>query len=241
MMDSVYTLLRRIGYLHPIHPAFTHLPIGLVSGAFLLGWAAVLLKRPALLPSAYPILVIAFVSWFPTVLFGYLDWQRYYAGAMLHPIVVKLILAGLLFVLLSAGLILGARKNPNARLQVFIYTLSFATVAALGYYGGQLVYTGATPAGPASHRAGERLFDANCSGCHAHGGNSISPNLPLRSAPQLADPGRFIAFLRAPKAPDGKPGEMPAFPPARLGDQDARALYDYIEKAIATPDRGGPH
>jgi mono/diheme cytochrome c family protein len=240
MINAFYDLLDRIGYLHPIHPALVHLPIGLVVGAFFLGWIALLFKRPHLLPSAYQVLVIAFVSWFPTVLFGYLDWQRYYAGAMLHPIVMKLILAGLLFVLLSAGVILGARKNPGARVMVFIYTLSFATVATLGYYGGQLVYTGATPAGPASYRAGEQLFDANCSGCHAHGGNLIAPNLPLRGAPQLANPEQFIAFLRAPKLPNGEKGAMPAFPPARLGDQDARALYDYIEKAIAAPDRGQP-
>lgn len=155
-------------------------------------------ERPGLVPSAYHVLFIAFFFWFPTVLFGYLDWQRYYAGAMLHPIVMKLILVGLLFVLLGAGLILGARKNPDARVMALIYTLSFATVATLGCYGGQLVYTGATPAGPHANLAGERLFDANCSGCHAHGGNSIAPNLPLRGAPQLADPAQFVAFLRTP-------------------------------------------
>ena len=239
-MNSIYDLLHRIGYQHPIHPALVHLPIGLVAGAFFLGWIALAFKRPGLIPSAYQILVIAFVSWFPTVLFGYQDWQRYYAGAMLHPIVIKLILAGLFFVLLGAGVILGARKRPDARIMVLIYTLSFATVVILGYYGGQLVYTGATPAGPASHQAGERLFDANCSGCHAHGGNLATPNLPLRGAPQLANPERFLAFLRSPKIPDGQPGAMPAFAPSRLGDQDARALYDYIETTIVAPGRGQP-
>jgi mono/diheme cytochrome c family protein len=218
----------------------THMPIGLVVGAFFLGWSALVFKRPGLMPSAYHVLVIAFLFWFPTVVFGYLDWQRYYAGAMLHPIVMKLMLAGLLFVLMSAGLILGARKNTNPRVMALIYTLSFATVAVLGYYGGQLVYTGATPAGPTAYQAGERLFDANCSGCHAHGGNSISPNLPLKGAPQLADAAQFIAFLRTPRTPGGQPGVMPAFPAAKMSDQDARALYDYIEKIIATPDRGQP-
>ncbi len=240
MTDSIYDLLERIGYLHPIHPAMTHMPIGLVVGALFLAGAALLFKRPRLMPSAYHALVVAFVFWFPTALFGYLDWRRHYAGAMLHPIVMKLILAGLLLILLGAGLILGARKHPDLRLMVPIYVLSFATVCGLGFYGGQLVYTGATPAGPASYREGERLFDANCSGCHANGGNLIAPNLPLSGAPQLADPDSFRAFLRAPARPDGKPGAMPAFPPGTLSDRQARALYDYVNKAIATPDRGAP-
>lgn len=240
MTDSIYGLLERVGYLHPIHPAMTHMPIGLVVGALFLAGTALLFKRPRLMASAYHAQAVAFVFWFPTALFGYLDWQRHYAGAMLHPIVMKLILAGVLLILLIAGLILGARKHPDPRIMVPIHVLSFATVCGLGFYGGQLVYTGATPAGPASFREGERQFDANCSGCHANGGNLIAPNLPLSGAPQLADPVSFRAFLRAPARPDGKPGAMPAFPPGKLSDRDARALYDYVNKAIATPDRGPP-
>ncbi len=241
MLDTFYDWLDRLGYLHPIHPAMTHMPIGLVVGAFFLGWIGLAAQRPKLMAASYPVLIIAFVFWFPTVLFGYLDWQRYYAGAMLQPIVIKMVLAGVLFVLLGTGVFLVARGDPEPNFMVLIYTLCLATVTALGYYGGQLVYTGATPSGPVAYRSGEKIFDANCSGCHAHGGNSITPNLPLRSAPQLTDPAQFIAFLRTPKAPDGRPGIMPAFPTERLDDRDAKALYDYIVHAIAAPERSQGH
>lgn len=237
MLNAFYELLDRIGYLHPIHPAMTHMPIGLVVAAFFISWAAVLSGHRSWLRLGYPLFVLAFLFWFPTVIFGYLDWQRYYAGAMLHPIIMKMILAGILFVLLLAGLVLGWKDRSGPAVMLTVYTLSFAVVTALGYYGGQVVYGGAAPVGPVAYRAGQHVFDSNCSGCHAHGGNVYAPNLPLRSAPQLANPAMFIAFLRHPVNPDGKPGIMPAFTPDRLSDQDAHALYQYIDHVIVSPKR----
>ena len=40
MIDAFYNLLDKIGYLHPIHPAMTHMPIGLVVGSLFLGVTA---------------------------------------------------------------------------------------------------------------------------------------------------------------------------------------------------------
>jgi mono/diheme cytochrome c family protein len=111
------------------------------------------------------------------------------------------------------------------------------TVTALGYFGGQLVYRGRTPRGSADFRSGELVFDSNCSGCHAHGGNAILPNFPLRSAPQLAKLQDFREFIRDPKLPSGAEGSMPAFPPSKISDRQTHQLYEYITHVIETPSR----
>jgi len=237
MFDGFYDLLDRIGYLHPIHPAMTHMPIGLVVGSLFLGTAGWLSNRPSLVRAAYYTLVLAFLFWFPTIVFGLMDWQRYYAGAWIHPIEAKLILASLLFVLLLTGVLLGYRDPTRIKRLLPIYLLCFMNVTALGYFGGQLVYGGRTPGGSAEFRTGERLFDSNCSGCHAHGGNAILPNYPLRNAPELDKLEDFRRFIRDPRLSNGAKGPMPAFPPARISDAQASELYDYIVHAIENPRR----
>ena len=154
MINAIYDLLDKIGYAHPIHPALTHLPIGFVAAAFFLGWAGLWSKRKWSLPCGYPLLVLTLIFWFPTVVFGYMDWQRYYGGALLHPIVVKMVLAGVLLLLVVAGLVIGARDRADTPAMLVVYTLSLATVIALGYFGGQLVYAGAAPAGKGQSAGG---------------------------------------------------------------------------------------
>ena len=241
VVDDFYHFLDMLGYLHPIHPAMTHMPIGLMVGAFFLAWFAKLYKSGSysakLLPSAYHVLVVAYIFYFPTVLFGLLDWQRYLAGAWLFAIKMKLILASVLFVLLTTGVIAGYKSKTKAAVMLSIYTLVLINVTVLGYYGGQLVYAGQTPMGPTQYQAGATVFDSNCSGCHAHGGNIINPNLPLRNAPQLDQANHFIDFIRAPVLPDGSKGAMPSFPRSRISDQQANDLYDYVLHVISHPKR----
>ena len=237
MFDSFYAFLDRLGYLHPIHPAMTHMPIGLVVGSLFLGTAGWLSHRSVLVRSAYYTLVLALLFWFPTILFGLMDWQRYYAGAWLFPFKMKLILASVLFLLLLSGVLLGYRDQTRIKRLLPIYLLCFMNVTALGYFGGQLVYGGRTPSGSEAFRTGERLFDSNCSGCHAHGGNAILSNYPLRSAPQLDKLEDFRQFVRNPRLSSGAKGPMPAFPPARLSDSQVSDLYDYIVHAIEKPSR----
>jgi uncharacterized membrane protein len=81
MIDAFYSFLEKIGYLHPIHPAMTHMPIGLVVGSLFIGAAALIFSHASMARSAYYTLVLALIFWFPTVTFGLLDWQRYYGGA----------------------------------------------------------------------------------------------------------------------------------------------------------------
>jgi uncharacterized membrane protein len=40
LIDTVYLLLEKLGYPHPLHPPLTHMPLGLVTGALVLGFTA---------------------------------------------------------------------------------------------------------------------------------------------------------------------------------------------------------
>jgi Cytochrome C oxidase, cbb3-type, subunit III len=213
------------------------MPIGLVTGALVLGFVAWLFLRPSLWPSARHCLILALLFLIPTALFGYMDWQHYYAGAWLFYIKMKLILSGVLLVLLSIGLIVTRKSEVNPVASLTIFSLSFFTVVALGYFGGQLVFGGWTPTAPKELQIGARIFKGNCSGCHPHGGNIIATNLPLNIAPQLADFDTFRAYVRHPEMPNGSTGEMPDFPPTKISDQQARELYQYIIKTMKTPKR----
>lgn len=33
MTDTIFSFLNQIGFTHPLHPAFTHVPMGMVMGA----------------------------------------------------------------------------------------------------------------------------------------------------------------------------------------------------------------
>jgi hypothetical protein len=213
------------------------MPTGLVTGALVLGLAAWLFRRSSLWPSARHCLILALLFLIPTALLGYMDWQHYFAGAWLFYIKLKLILAGVLLVLLSIGFIVTRQPGANPIASMTIFSLSFCTVVALGYFGGQLVFGGWTPAVPKELRVGARIFKGNCSGCHPQGGNIIAPNLPIILAPQLADFESFHAFISHPKMPDGSPGVMPDFPATKISNQMARELYRYIVNELEKPKR----
>lgn len=239
MSDFIYNLLEKIGYTHPLHPVLVHMPIGLVVAAFFLSCSAYLFRRPSFATSAYHALVVAFIFYFPSVFMGLIDWQRYYHGAWLTPIKMKLIFAPVLFLLLTPGVFLGYRQGAQSRTLFVIYLLSLVTVTILGYFGGQLTFGGRSPAASAEFAAGQKLYEANCSGCHAHGGNVLAPNLPLRSAKQLHNRSDFIDYLRHPDLPNGKQGKMPPFSRNELSDSEATKLYDYIMRYIAQPEPSG--
>jgi len=93
MIDRLYDLLGKMGYIHPLHPPFTHGPIGAVIVAFCFGLGMLLWRRQNFFQSAYYAVAIALVLLFPTVLAGIMDWQYYYSGAWIFPIQMKIALA----------------------------------------------------------------------------------------------------------------------------------------------------
>jgi uncharacterized membrane protein len=218
MINLFYELLEKIGYTHPVHPAFTHIPMGLIIGAFIFSLVALLFRRTILPSIAYRrIILLALLFAFPTALFGYTDWQHFYEGDWLFLIKVKLVLTGVLIVLLFIGVIFRRKKEAETKSSLAIYTLCFLVITALGYFGGQLVFEGEgrPEKVPIRFLAGEKLFAANCSNCHPRGGDILN-------APQLEDFKKFLTLLRNP------PASMPPFPPGQIPDRKAMRLYLYL-------------
>jgi uncharacterized membrane protein len=235
MLGDIYNFLSAIGYHHPIHPTEVHMPIGLVVGALAFSLVAWLFHRPHLAQVSRYCFILAFLFIFPTIIFGIMDWQYYYNGLWLHSIKIKLILAGTLLLLLAIGVFLNRGGHaPLVRL-IPIYLLSFLTVVALGYYGGELVLGGRAPYIPPEFSQAARIFDTHCSMCHPGGGNIADPKLPLRNAPQLANFEAFASQIRNPKLPSGQAGTMPPIPEAVLSDEEAWQLYQYIIHVMGCP------
>jgi mono/diheme cytochrome c family protein/uncharacterized membrane protein len=232
IVQSLYGLLQAVGYTHPIHPAFTHIPIGLVFGSFVFGLLSFILRHSAIGRAARYCAVVAIVSVLFTAFLGLLDWQHFFGGGWLPPIKVKIALAGLLIIALLLALVLGRRTERTSKLLLVLYVLSLFISLGLGYFGGQLVYEGRTPMGPARFREGETLFTGNCSGCHPYGGNIVNPGQPIRGAPQLKDYALFLNWIRNPQLPSGAHGLMPPFPSSRIADGQVKDLYEYILNVI---------
>ncbi len=224
-MEGVYKFLEGIGYSHPPHPPFAHMPIGLVIGAFLFLIAAFISRRQDMRKTAFHCTVLALIFAVPTAFLGVTDWQHYYAATWSNPIIIKIALTVVLFVLLVLGIVM--RKKTGYATLLAIYFLASLTVSALGYYGAQLVYAEKAPAAT-DLKKGEQLYTANCGGCHPNGGNTINPELPVLNSSKIKDVNTFIGFNRNPVKPDGSRGTMPAFPKDKLSDDDLKLIYQYV-------------
>jgi uncharacterized membrane protein len=232
LFNPFYKALAAIGFVDPIHPAIVHMPIGLVVGALFFSVAALIWKRPFWGLSARHCLVLAWLFIFPSVLFGFMDWQHYYHGVWLLPIKIKIGLASFLFVVVSTGLIMIYKGRGESKAMYVIYVLAFCTVVLLGYFGGRIVFGGRSPEAGKSFQAGRKIFDTDCSGCHPQGRNVIMPNMPIHGSNKLANLQTFTAFIRSPHLDNGSKGPMPDWPPAKISDQEARVLYDYVKQAF---------
>ena len=244
MIDFFYRALQALGYSHPVHVMVTHMPVGLVTGAFALQLIALLFRKKGLTRSARHAFILALIFAVPTVVFGIMDWIHFYNGAWISAIKVKIVLASILLVLLVAGVFLGRPGKAGATVMLVLYALSFLLVVGLGFYGGNLVYgesVGAAEpapvpqqglASPADIQAGGTIFAANCQSCHPKGGNIVEPSLHLKTSKKLASLDSFVAFVRDPKMPNGKAGEMPPFGKSDIDDRQAGQLYGYIVDSV---------
>jgi len=253
MIDGIYQLLAKVGFTDPLHAPVTHIPIGLVIGAFCFFYVAVIFKQKNMYLTARHVSILAFIFVFPTILLGVMDWLHFFKGALIPPIKAKMILATCVMLLLGAGIILGSEIRVRSAPMMVIYALAVVGVVGLGWFGARLVYGnwagsqpateaaapaapsggGTAPAGapataPSAARLGGRVFAANCAACHPGGANVVAPDLPLKGAKQLATEGSFISFIRSPVMPNGSAGQMPAFPADQVSDKDASNLYQYI-------------
>jgi mono/diheme cytochrome c family protein len=245
MIDSLYQFVTKIGFPDPLHAPITHIPIGLVIGAFLFLVVGIVFARRNVLTTARHVSILAFLFVFPTILFGVFDWLHFFKGALIPPIKMKMILASSLLVLLAVGIILGSEVKMHAAPMLVIYGLACVAVIGLGWYGARLVYGGFSPgsaqAAPAESGktvqaagpAGQRIFADNCSRCHPNGGNVVAAELPLKTSKKLADLATFTAFIRSPRMPNGSPGDMPAFGTDQISEKQAGDLFKYISSALS--------
>ncbi len=241
MIEFLYQALAKIGYTHPIHAPTTHIPVGMVIGAFLFAIVSWKFGKETLARTAYHCIALALITLVPTVIVGIMDWQHYYAGAWLFPIKMKFLLAGLLLILLVFALSAGYRAESISKQALIIYALCLVNVTALGYFGGELAYGSRSP-GKLSDtttvtadddiEAGATLYNQTCRACHPNGGNSIKQTLPLKKAPQLVTFNTFLAYIRSPKARDGSKAVMPPFPGDKLSEENAEKIYQYIVQVL---------
>jgi uncharacterized membrane protein len=226
VFDIVYRSLAKIGYTHPIHPTEVHMPIGLVVGALVFAVTAAVFRRQRLAMTPRHCIILAFIWVFPTMLFGFMDWQHFYAGAWMLPIKVKLVAAPCLAFLLLVSILLGRQYGATSLRVLPFYGLCFCLVVLLGYFGGQLVYGQKLSAPAPQHEAGEKLFAAHCASCHPGGGNVLDPSKPVTGSARLKDLDTFVGWLRHPMPP------MPAFSASTLSDESCKELLGYIRNVL---------
>jgi len=234
MLDQIYDTLARIGYSHPLHPAVTHIPVGLVIGAFIFSLAAWIFNRDSLSRTAKHCIILALLAVPPAAMFGLMDWRHFYAGAMLPPIRIKMVLAAILIILLLVAWLASRKENRIMRRLIVVYGMCLVTVMALGFFGGELVY--GVRAGSAASidsplvRRGADIFGQRCSVCHYAEKNEakIGPGfkglfqkdrLPVSKKPLSDD--AIISQLRSPI------DKMPPFPD--LSQEQIQALIAYMK------------
>ncbi len=70
---------------------------------------------------------------------------------------------------------------------------------------------------------GEKVFKANCAGCHLNGLNVIKKDKPVIGSPTLASKETFKAFLNHPPAP------MPKYTNLTADSTQFDAIYTYLK------------
>jgi uncharacterized membrane protein len=140
MTEIIFEFLNNIGFTHPVHPALTHIPMGMAMGAVAFRLAAFLPRMKMLAKTGYHCAVLALLGVAPTVFTGYLDWQHRYGGVWEFLIVLKMVLAAVLTILLFMVVIRDDAENPRLDRRTGFYLLMVLVAIGLGYSGGELQY-----------------------------------------------------------------------------------------------------
>lgn len=141
MTNFIYSTLETIGFAHPLHPALTHIPMGMVIGCFFFGLTAFFTKNKIFIRTALHCSVVGLLFILPTIIAGVLDWQYFYSSTLSFFIILKFILATALTVLLAYSAWVNINGGSTKQLLI-LYTLCLACAGGLGFSGGELVYGG---------------------------------------------------------------------------------------------------
>ena len=140
MTDFIYSLLVKIGFTHPLHPAIVHFPIGMAMGALAFTVMVLWLKKAELVPAAFYSHILGMITLLPTMLIGYMDWQHFYNGVPNPLIIAKIVLGFVLMALFSYALFIGRRGRVNNRKFFVVSLLCFIVTILIGFCGGELQY-----------------------------------------------------------------------------------------------------
>ncbi len=139
MVESLYAMLKAVGFTHPLHPLLVHVPMGMIIGAVVFSLAGLKWPRESLDKTAHHCAILALVTVLPTIAAGVLDWLHAFGGVWQALIVIKFILAFLLTILLVIAVVLPSRGASRQQLMT-VYLLCLACAGGLGFSGGELIY-----------------------------------------------------------------------------------------------------
>ncbi|SMC59945.1 hypothetical protein SAMN02746065_10576 [Desulfocicer vacuolatum DSM 3385] len=140
MIEAMYHLLESVGFVHPLHPAMTHIPMGMAMGGFVFALIFFLLEKEEFLRTAYYCISFGLAGILPTVVFGFTDWQYRFGGEWNFLIVMKMIFAVLLTASFFMAIKFSLSCQENHKKILFIYALCLAFATGLGFMGGELQY-----------------------------------------------------------------------------------------------------
>lgn len=139
-IETIFTFLNQIGFMHPVHPAFTHIPMGMVMGAVVFRFCSLVPKFKVLARTAYHCVILGLLGLFPTAATGFMDWQHRYQGEWENLIIIKMVLAVLLAVLMMFIAIKDDPENPGFNKITGAYFLMILFAVGLGFSGGELIF-----------------------------------------------------------------------------------------------------
>ncbi|MBU1342996.1 MAG: hypothetical protein KKE44_25110 [Proteobacteria bacterium] len=140
MTEIIFEFLNKIGFAHPLHPALTHIPMGMVMGAVTFRMASFLPKLRFLAKTGYHCVILGLLGIFPTAFAGYLDWQHTYGGNWEFLIILKMVLAVILTVVLVSIAYMDDPETPKFDKKTLFYLVAVLLAIGLGFSGGELQY-----------------------------------------------------------------------------------------------------
>lgn len=140
MTETIFDFLIKVGFTHPLHPALTHIPMGMVMGAVVFRLVSFLPRLKFLAKTGYHCVILGLLGIPPTVFAGYLDWQHKFEGAWEFLIILKMVLATVLTILLVAIAFTDDPENSRLDKKTVLYLLIVIIAIGLGFSGGELQY-----------------------------------------------------------------------------------------------------
>jgi len=140
MVEMIFELLNSVGFKHPVHPALTHIPMGMAMGAATFRFVSLIPKLKFLAKTGYHCIILGLLGIFPTAFTGYLDWQHTFGGTLEFLIILKMALAAILLGLFAFIAAKDDTDNPKFDYVTLLYLLIVFVAIGLGFSGGELQY-----------------------------------------------------------------------------------------------------